>query len=399
VEGGAPGLKRPVIGENRRVPPVEVLVSLVHPDGTAAVYSTDDEPRLTADLASDGALVLDRYRPGSLPLSEDRSLEGGLAPEGALAAELVTPTGERLQAPVANGAWVAVVERERSLFWNRSPVRFVDASGNTVRRPLPEDCRRKPVEDAEEPCPACGRRSWEEVRPDALGPWDRETDPFVSCSACGHEELMARSLHGELPEDPDPPEVIAASRLEMERRHKQDRHRFLEQVDFPIYAAARWPRRFTGGVREGDAPLSASVEHGARGDEAGPAFSIETEREDPDWREFRSEVAWARQTLEFAVSADETEWPRRSDAGTAIWRASRQREHARTALTASREVLEFEIDDTPRRFACLSTGERWVAVGRAGDLRLTITARGVDPSQLRLERVSDPLSLLGDASA
>lgn len=147
------------------------------------------------------------------------------------------------------------------------PVRFVDESGATVRSPLPADWPRKPVTDADEPCPACGGREWDIMRAldasrGASQAPDGSTQPssFVVCPVCGHEEHLGswfafteeedgtigvRSDEGDwepvdlgagwqmdaFPEGPDLADPAA-----------------LQDLDFTVYAASNWPRevRATG---------------------------------------------------------------------------------------------------------------------------------------------------------
>jgi hypothetical protein len=87
----------------------------------------------------------------------------------------------------------------------------LDASGLPVAPELPADWLGVRVADANEPCPACGHTTWDEVTaPDDSrgmrsgrvmdrGPMKPPSDdhyagmeptPFVVCCACGHEESI-----------------------------------------------------------------------------------------------------------------------------------------------------------------------------------------------------------------
>jgi hypothetical protein len=112
------------VGDDR-----EVLVSVGHVDGTAAVVLEEGMAWLSGYLEEGGATGLEDFGPAVAGLTAERTVEGGLLPPGAVSAEVVDRSGERRAAVVANGAWVIVLEEP--VTGEVSPVRFADRDGRT----------------------------------------------------------------------------------------------------------------------------------------------------------------------------------------------------------------------------------------------------------------------------
>jgi hypothetical protein len=123
---------------------------------------------------------------------------GGLLPPGAVSAEGVDDRGTRVDAAVAAGAYVAMLEQPND---GHEPIVCCrDAGGEPVRRPWAADYPSVCVSDAQEPCPACGAIDYDEYTPfeewrgGRPGPDGTTIDPtpVVSCRVCGHEEPERR---------------------------------------------------------------------------------------------------------------------------------------------------------------------------------------------------------------
>jgi hypothetical protein len=202
----------------------EVLVSVEHDDGVAGIVSCGELAFVSGYLGT-GGTGLDGYRSSMAGLTGERSVEGGYLPPGAVEAEVVDRSGRRHRAACAAGAWIIVLDEPT--IGDERPVRFLDGAGNTVPRPIPDGWAREPRPDYQEPCPACGHRTWEQMRaPDGSGGmrWagegdppseppatvpevgeDWEATPWVRCMTCGHAEtegmIAISKLDGTEPED------------------------------------------------------------------------------------------------------------------------------------------------------------------------------------------------------
>lgn len=196
------------------VVPFEILVSVQHADGRAGILR-DDQGCWLSGYMPGGSTLLRDYWSSIEGLTHDRSAEGGLLPPGAVGVEVVDQSGRRHRATSANGAWVIVLNE--ATIGDPCPVRFVDDTGNTIRRPLPNDWPRELLPDRRERCPACGAQDWERARPldgsfGMRGPtevlssemeppptvptdWSgwRPT-PMLACRACGHSETEPTSF-------------------------------------------------------------------------------------------------------------------------------------------------------------------------------------------------------------
>lgn len=202
----------------------EVLVSVEHADGVAGIVRCGDLAWLSGHLG-EGATGLDGHFSSMEGLVGERSAEGGLLPPGAVDAEVVDRSGRRHRAASASGAWVIVLNEPT--VGDARPVRFLDAEGNTVRRPVPDGWTREGRADHHVRCPACGHENWERIRaPDGSagmrwagegdppgGPpetvpevsEDWEATPWRRCRACGHTESEGAISSGVIKLDDLPP--------------------------------------------------------------------------------------------------------------------------------------------------------------------------------------------------
>lgn len=378
----------------------QTLVSTDYEGGTAAVSRDEDgDPVLMGDVKWRCGTVLDDFRGAIAIPTEDRTVQGGLLPPGASGAEVVDDRGVRNPAAAANGAWVVVLGQTSH---DTSPVRFYDAVGSTVATPLPEGWRRTPVEDAEDPCPACGTCAWDELHPldgsrgtgGTDGPCE-ELTPFVFCRECGHEESIGTFYGAMAPEDVDPEEVARRVREhELERQTKA--REALGTASFRIYAAAGWPAEATGwgwGMRWPEDLHSIRISHGAWNEQSGATLTVETEVEE---ELIDSELAEARHLLEVNLGETIGDWPDLSEAALTIWLEARDRERRRIAADAIPELRLVDVDEEPREFLVVQADARWAAVSRLDTVVVKVTGRDVPVEDLRLEALSDPVSIVED---
>lgn len=371
-----------------------VLVTIENAGATAGVVRDAEWIWLTDALEHGAGTALDDHTPRVIGLSEDRTLQGGLLPARAVTAQVTDDAGVRRPAAAANGAWVIVLDQPCE--GHISPVCFRDADGAIVSPELPADWARSAVPDADEPCPACGGRRWDEVRaPDGRrgthGP-DMRPTPFVVCRACGHEHSVG-VFHVSIGAEPAPDErarMIDAADAELQRQARAA----LGELRFDVYAARGWSGRIGGWGTSDDVLSSVTVDHGAPPHEPGPSLCVQTEHEPIA---YESEIARARSTLFGALSEELGESPERSDAGLAIWLYADERRRLRRAARAISDDHTLLVDGEPLRFATVAAGERWVAVARHGDLVITVATRAVDADAIELVAVADPLqALIGD---
>ena len=234
--------------ENASMP--TVLVEL--PGGEGVVRGDDGEIVVTEDVRDGGGQPVrtdDQHRPVKTWLPGDRSLVGGLLPPGAVSAEVVDGRGARIAAAIGGRAYAAILEQPID---GREPVVCCrDSAGAPVRRPLPGDYPCAPVDDAEEPCPACGAVDYDECVPSerwrggTTGPGGAILpSPIVVCRRCGHEESVGSIMRMESPDVEDEAarsEQTARWQAE-ERVQRWYRNKItLLAVTFPIYAVDGWP--------------------------------------------------------------------------------------------------------------------------------------------------------------
>lgn len=382
----------------------DVLVSVAHADGIAAVVRTGADGLLwvTGDHRRGGS-GLQGYRPTIEGLTDDRTVQGGALPPGAVAAEVVDDAGVVHAAAAANGAWVVVLDQPAT--GDTSPVRFLDPQGETVTPPLPAEWSRAPVADAEESCPACGASSWLEVRPldDSRGA--RTTDsgaweptPIVVCSVCGHEESIGAFLRFEDDDPTDDEQQPGLRARTLQALVRRQERAAMRRVRFPVYVAAGWTPRLGGwGSSSRRDTHSVTVCHGADPPEPGPALTIETESRDE--RGHESERALASQALERALPDEAGGWPERSEAGLTVWLRTRDRDCRRAAANATSSRHPLRIDGRAETFEVVETATAWAAARRHGDLLITLTASAIPPDDIALETLDDATLITSDGPA
>jgi hypothetical protein len=395
------------VPQNGPVP--TVLIEL--PDGEGVIRRDDGEIVVTQDVSDDRGQPLregDQYQPVKTWLDDDRSLVGGLLPPGAVSAEVIDDRGTRVTAKIGGGAYAAIIEQPND---GHEPVVCCrEPDGTPVRRPLPDDYPCAPVEDVEEPCPACGAVDYDECVPTESwrggrsGP-DGTTipNPIVVCRVCGHEEGEG-TFFGAVSSDDTEDEATREARIARARAHMRTQRWYsntmtLRAVTFPIYAAERWPALIGGSGSRGDQLTSLTIRHydtpGAdpyAGDR--PRLEITTSNDDPHRG---GELREARWTLNSWLHNDGTHslWPKASHAAIIVWLRARDREMRAKVLAAIRSEQLITVDGTAQPFLTLTThSSRWVAVHRHDDLTITIAAHDLDPTTLTLESIPDPAARL-----
>lgn len=392
----------------RAVDDYEILVSLEHSDGTAAIArGPDGEVVLDAFLGRRGPRLLHGC-PLVVWLEGERALQGGLLPEGAAGAELVDAAGQQLTASAANGAWLALLERsDRS---GANPVRFFDADGQTVASPIPADWPRAPIADAEDSCPACGAVAWEQVTAlddsrgmlgSLAGP-EMEPAPFARCRECGHEEesgdWTAYGPSADEEEEPDPEEHERLRReLSLGRRLREGAA--IAAVDFPVYVAAGRSAQIVGWGGRNGAVDRMRVGHSDAAQEGERLpLTVETAKVERDHGS-ESEVAIARSALESLLWEGGPAPRHLSPPARAIWFAAKERARRRLAALATLREVQLAIDGEPQDFQLVDAGRSWAAARRRGDLMITVSSTGPAPDSVDLERADDLRSLVSDGSA
>ena len=159
-------------------------------------------------------------------VSDGRFAFSGRLPRGATRAFAVLPSGEEVEAACADGEFRVICEVVDP---HRPPVRFEDDSGAIVRRQRPAEWPREPVDDATEPCPACGALAWDVI----TAPGD-EGGSIVACRRCGHEEDVGAWVA--FAGDEAPLDEAGLERLEALRREQLAAAE--RRVPFPVYALA-----------------------------------------------------------------------------------------------------------------------------------------------------------------
>ncbi len=355
---------------------------------------------LTGYIDGRGGTGLDGYRPALAGLSDDRSVHGGLLPPGAVGAEVVDRAGARHAAEAENGVWLIVLDDAAT--GDSPPVRFFDSAGKTVRSPLPEDWRRADVDDAEEPCPACGSVAWEQVWPSddsrGMGSSDggeMEPSPFVVCCTCGHEEPVGVWVGLPLPLDAHEEDEGPDTAWLRERALRNAA--VLREVDFPIYVAAGCigPWRLVGWSRTGSRPGRGGLVGVTLADDEPEAADLSIDLELARESAHEMPRTAARRALQQSLDR-EMSWPDRSEGGLTVWLRSRERDLAAQAAAATEDEIRIPTEDNEVRFAIARSGDRWAAVGHHNDLVITLTGRQSKPEDVRLVRVADPAELTPD---
>ncbi len=264
------------------------------------------------------------------------------------------------------------------------------------------------MDDAEEPCPACGTTEWDEYTPfeEWRGGRGSKVDgthvpsPVVSCRVCGHEEREGSISRFSSPDGEDDAarvERIARERAERRVQRWYENKLTLRAVTFPVYAVEGWPAQIVGSGSQGDELTALRIAHFTSEDVDGfderPQIQLTTSTD----KDHRDALAVARRELEHLVQ-DEVEHPHPddlSDAAITLWFRADRRLRRAAVLGAARSEAQITIDGAANSFVALTTpGGRWVAVRRHDDLTITIAARDIAPETITLEPIADPTARL-----
>ncbi len=313
-------------------------------------------------------------------VADGRFAFSGRLPPGATRAVAVLPSGEEAEAACRDGEFRVVCEVANP---HPPPVRFEDDSGAIVRPELPAAWPREPVDDATEPCPACGALGWDVVTPSdhsrgsvQHGDGSLEPASAVGCRRCGHEQALGAWMT--FAGDEPPLDAAGLERLEaLRREHWQP----LSAVSFPVYALAdpAAPVELGGHGSDWKGTTSVAIDQGD--------IAIESEAER---HAYDGPVEHLRRLLSRALTDQQGFSPEASFAAMTLWFDARERERAAVVLRAEQFEVDVEIDGGPVRFAGLRAGGTWALAGHVGDVRVSISGRGVEPEDVRLRRLDPP---------
>ena len=383
-----------------------VLVSLA---SGAGVARAEHGLLVTNDVGEGGGTYLrdaDPFHPEQAWVSQTQCVVGGLLPPGAVSAEVVDDLGERVLAATGNGAYAALLDQPNS---GREPVVCCrDSTGRLVRRPWAADYPHRRVEDAEEPCPACGATEWDEYSPfenwrggrGSTANGTHVASPVVSCRVCGHEEAEGAIMRSASPDDED--EATRAERVASERAEQRVQQWYatnltLRALTFPVYAAEDWPAQIRGSNSSGDELTALTIAHFTTEDadlvNSEPSIEVTTSTHPHD----RHEMTAARRALEnwVSTSTDHRHASELSDAAITLWFSAVDRRRRAAVSRAARAETQITVDGSPATFLTLTSPDgRWVATRRHDDLMITIAGRDLNPATLSIEPISNPAARL-----
>jgi hypothetical protein len=391
----------------------EVLVAV--PSGGAVMRLGDGSALVVADVtASDGWPLRhgDLYRPALVPAGPRSCVVGGLLPPGAVTAEVIDDRSTGVQATVANGAYVVVLNQRNE---GAEPIVCCRGSnGAPVNRPPATGHRIGSVEDADVPCPACGAIDFEEYLPveaGSSGPIDAEgkivPQQVVRCRVCGQQEREATVVR--TPDPPDSPAPILTRDQLMAKADAMRREFMWRSIEggvrtqgFPIYVAAGWPARVSQSGSEDDGRLTSVTVTHLRVSDANdsetrlqPELTVTTERDDPRATGAldRAQLAvrrWARDDDSFRLR------PGVSNAASTLRHRARSRHDLAAALNAVQSERTIEIGGQPVPVLVLTTTTGgWAVAASHNDLAITVTGHDLGPKSVSLELAANPVTTFG----
>lgn len=374
----------------RAVDPLSVR--LRHPAGTqvlAAAYETrvavlargEHGLLLTADLNDGGAFVIegevDSYGHHDLWFSAGELLPGATR-------VLVLDRKGWVDALVSRegAAWLAPTESSEPV------VRFEDAHGRVVARPLPPLASRSPITDAVSECPACEGTSWEEIRyrPEHE-PWDTTE---ARCQRCGFRIDLQLPDPGWADNDDwgDDP-VDAESLPPLGDREVRTAFRSGE----PLYELEAWHGTrmwaaydFETRFVPDDSPRAFKLAFGERR-VSEPWALISTNRDTSFLRESvaMSLHEWAGDPFEPTPISDDA-----SAAAWALAEALAGPSFGDPPAGVDLHPVTIHVEGVPTPFVMGSIGTTWVAAGQvANDLAVLVVAHRIPIERCTLRRVTD----------
>jgi hypothetical protein len=323
-----------------------------------------------------GGTRVEDHRPAVQGLEADVTLTGGRLPDGAVRGIVRDRAGREHDAVVGEQAWLAVLPQPVR---GESPVvRFLDASGELVAMPLPAGVELAAVEDAREPCPACGAADWGRVvvaPPYRYGSDGAGRPTAAVCRRCGHEESLGVLYGPAFPDTEVDPGEVAAARAQFAR----DLADVARSAPFRLYGLAGHRATASGHGGQGGRIDTITLAFTTASGDVWVETSSEEPFEPPGWT--------ARHALEGLLHDDGAPWPQASETAVSLWLNGRSRAHAAAAAAAAAHELDIPVAGTPTRFATVAHGDRFAAVGRLRGATITVTGAG-DPAELELETVA-----------
>jgi hypothetical protein len=177
-----------------------------------------------------------------------------------------------------------------------------------------------------------------------------------------------------------------------------------QDLSFPVYQAQGWPATLGPLAWPGETPSgplsSVTIEHfdEPRDRTVRPRIRVQTADHDQDAAHGEARIrlslqVWAdrdlRRRIIEAHAGQSTGEPRVSSV------EMRPLQLSADAATAAFSEAQIRVEGTPVRFKKLATanGESWVASGWHGDAWLSVSAYEVEPDDLDLVVIGDPLEL------
>jgi hypothetical protein len=380
------------------------------PGGAGLVQNDEGLVRVTGDVSRGWGVFLqpeDPYAPECSSFGEQSSVVGGRLPPGAVSADVIDGRGTTIKAVVAGDLYMAALN-EPDDGGHEPIVCCRDAGGNPVRRPLAEDYPSVRVTDATVLCPACGALDYEEYT--LTEEWGAravlhgESVPsrVVCCRVCGWElaEGLFFAFPGKTTGQTVDEERARADRVAEMRAVRVERERaIVHELRFPVFAVTGRPARHAGNGSTDGVPDHVRVAHYAderaiSDHKAAPLITVATVRSDRQHGDdpcflLRELIPWIAQTDKGSGL------PASSRAETTLIGLIQQRECRARALAAMKSEFSITIDAVPCRFQSLTTIDgSWVASGNHGELTITICAHDLDPSEVALETLRDPVRSL-----
>lgn len=377
-------------------PDAEPLVSVeLEREGgqRAGIVRAGASVMLKPRLGAERAIELEDSVPRLAESGFGQMLVAGLLPPGAVTAECVDVLDRRHAARTGGDAWL--IQLDRAQLAHVNPVCFRDAERRLVPPPLPNDWERRPVEDADAPCPGCGSTSWDEVVPadGSRGMRGREgaplePTPIVVCHACGFEHSVGGWAHMMRVGGEDGAE--ARRKLERIRAQMRERRRqTLARLSFPVYVDAGRRARLSGWSGGDDELDELTVADAEPDSPLDGSLTITTALSEQN--PHRGEREIVRSAFENHVdrALPAAAWER-SQAAVAVARCLARRQAERSSAEATLATQTIEVDGERLPFTLLRSRDQWVAAHTGQRLTITIAAARIDPDALQLVPARDP---------
>jgi ribosomal protein S27AE len=225
------------------------------------------------------------------------------------------------------------------------------------------------VADAREPCPQCGKRRWLADGTERL-----------ACAACGFEEPYPRMfrIYKATPE-----ETLKAAKREFAARAA---HRAtLDALTIPVYALIRRRPHLSGPPAADAVAVTAAFDDGRM-------LVVATMARDSAMDAERL----ARRALGWTAVGDGVWQLERSHAGLAVWLNARDRRRRAEVARLRLRRTRMRVEGKERDFALVRSRGWWSAALADDEVGLTVTAQAMEPRDVALRRLDDPVAALLD---